>query len=128
MRTLADALGLTEPERPRCQTDEYVKLSGRDFAEAVLNSVEFRRYILTGITLGCIHPTILAKLIDHGWGKVTERVEFEDKTPRFEDAPEEVLQSRIKFAQSLLEHLRMNDEVNAPNPEKDDGPPSSSVH
>ncbi len=52
---------------------------GEAFAQAVLGSLGFRRYIINGLTLGDLPPAILGRLIDHGWGKPPERVEHTGK-------------------------------------------------
>jgi hypothetical protein len=51
-------------------------LTGEDFAEAVLRSIEFRRYIVNTLTLGCIPPAVLTRLMDmsRGWRKPADRV------------------------------------------------------
>jgi len=75
MQSLADFLG-TAPSDGHPEPDFYdKKLTAKEFCEAVLNSLEFRRYIVNGLTLGVIPPAILLRIADYGWGKPIERVE-----------------------------------------------------
>ena len=55
------------------------ELSGKAFSQAVLDSREFREYIVNGIKLRDIPSPILCRLIDHGWGKPPEKVELTGK-------------------------------------------------
>jgi hypothetical protein len=83
MESLADFLGTNLPDPPF----EAHKLCLEDitdskaFALAVLDSREFRQYIVSGLTLGNLpgFASILGKLMDHAWGKPPERVEHTGK-------------------------------------------------
>jgi hypothetical protein len=80
--SLADYLGL-EPGTPaNPEPDErqaLERLTGKDFAQAVLDSLEFRRYILDGLRFSSIPAAVLCRLMDHGWGKAPDRVEHTGK-------------------------------------------------
>lgn len=45
------------------------------FCQRVLDSREFRQYILKGITERDIPPAVMCRVIDHAWGKPIDRVE-----------------------------------------------------
>lgn len=54
---------------------DYTLLSGKEFAEAVLKSNEFRTYVVRGLSSGDLPSAVLCRLMDYGWGKPAERVE-----------------------------------------------------
>lgn len=77
MQSLAEFLGTT-PEAPASETQQLEDIAGdaKTFCEAVLNSFEFRQYIVHGLTLGSLPPAILIRVMDMaGWQKPPERVE-----------------------------------------------------
>ena len=76
MQDLVPPLNLVPETKP---LDPRAALSGRAFSEAVLNSEEFRFYIIEGLTEKTIPPAVLCRLIDHGWGKPPDRVEHTGK-------------------------------------------------
>jgi len=60
-------------------TPDYSELTGKQFAKAVLNSEEFKKYIVDGIKYHTIPPALVCRLIDHGWGKPPEKFEHTGK-------------------------------------------------
>lgn len=77
MQSLAESLGLLDikedfKEDPHAK---YEGLSGVEFCRAVVDSPEFRRYVVTGILAHDIPPALVTRIVDHAWGKPTERVE-----------------------------------------------------
>jgi len=58
---------------------DALNLTGKDFALAVLNSREFRSYIVNGILDGKINSAIVTRLMDYGWGKPPDKVEVTGK-------------------------------------------------
>ncbi len=80
-QSLADFLGVepgNTPSEPR--TDDLLNISDpTTFCQRVLNSREFRQYILNGITLGDIPPAVMCRIIDHAWGKPVDHVEHTGK-------------------------------------------------
>ena len=52
---------------------------GKAFSIALLNSREFRQYILNSLTLGTIPPDIITRVMDYGWGRPADRVEHTGK-------------------------------------------------
>lgn len=54
------------------------KLTAREFAEILVNSIEFRRYLVFGLTLGNIpgFTSILGRVLDHLWGKAPDKLEL----------------------------------------------------
>lgn len=89
MQSLADFLGVSvaKSEDDKVSRDgitasndeRFEKLTGKEFAVAVLDSPEFRRYIVAGLILGDLPAAILCRLIDHGWGKPPDRLEHTGK-------------------------------------------------
>lgn len=87
MESLADFLGISGALAGRPEDDEDRAPSLADisdpkaFAEAVLGSREFRMYIVNGLRLGNLpgFTGLLARLMDHAWGKPVERVEHTGK-------------------------------------------------
>ncbi len=79
LQTLADYLGTADEiavyDGPRLEdiTDS------KTFALAVLNSHEFRSYIVNSLVLGTIPPAILTRMMDYAWGKAPERIEHTGK-------------------------------------------------
>jgi hypothetical protein len=104
METLADFLGLTprEPDRPAPPE----KLTAKQFCEAVLNSREFRAYIQNGIALGDLPAAIVCRIMDQGWGKPVDRVEFEDKTNHLADLTAEQCEQRALLLAERARQLR----------------------
>jgi hypothetical protein len=79
-QSLAEYLGLV-PEAP----DEGPRLvditDPKEFGKAVMESYEFRQYIVSGLTLGNLpgFTSILGRLMDHVMGKAPDRVEHTGK-------------------------------------------------
>ena len=81
LQSLAEYLG-TAPG-PAETTDVEPQLvdvnDPKAFALAVINSRDFRQYIVNQLTLGDLPPAILVRLMDYAWGKPVERVEHTGK-------------------------------------------------
>lgn len=85
--SLADVLAVGDPrseearqlaeELPSEPTlDGAVDISDpKAFCERILASREFRQYIMHGIVIGDLPPAIVARVMDHGWGKPPEKHE-----------------------------------------------------
>lgn len=79
------------------------------FCQGILNSREFRQYVVSGITLGDIPPVVLTRIMDHGWGRPVERVEVEDKTERgLEHLTLEELEQRALVLAEAARTIRKN--------------------
>jgi hypothetical protein len=86
-RSLADVLQAEDPRSAEQQAvdaaapseptlDGLVDVSDtKEFCKRVLESREFRQYILQGIVMHMIPPAILTRVMDHGWGKPPEKHE-----------------------------------------------------
>lgn len=81
-QSLADFLGATDPRTPEQLSEPEPSITDVldvedpvEFCKKILGSRQFRQYILNGIVLGDLPSTIVARLMDHGWGKPPERVE-----------------------------------------------------
>jgi len=79
-QSLAEYLGIKDPRAPEAPVfPSPGKMTAKAFCEAVLNSEEFRTYILNGLVYRDLHPTILKRIMDQGWGKPTEHIEHTGK-------------------------------------------------
>lgn len=111
MQSLADSLGLADPksgseeEHAPSLLEAADNLSAEEFSKAVLNSLEFRKYIANSLTLGDIPPGIVTRLMDYAWGSPTKKIEFEDKTPNVESLSKEQIAARIRMLHSVLDEL-----------------------
>ena len=84
MQSLADFLDVPDPrpedKRPNTEYEALLNTSDpKDFCQKILESREFRQYIMNGITLGDLPPAVMCRVIDHAWGKPAERVEHTGK-------------------------------------------------
>ena len=85
MESLATFLGTLDPrpeDRRPAASDIVTSLEitdPKEFCRRILESLEFRQYIMNGIVLGDLPPAILCRVMDHGWGKPAERVEHTGK-------------------------------------------------
>jgi hypothetical protein len=121
METLADVLGVRDPtvsveasSTPDPGPECFEHLSGKDFALAVLNSSEFRQYIVNGLAAADLPPAVLCRLIDHGWGKPVERVEVQTVASLDGLSPEELrahLQERVESLVTMMRMLDPEDET-----------------
>lgn len=82
--SLAEYLG-TKPDSvddersPSSLFEAAEKLTATEFCDAVLNSYEFRQYIVNGLTLGTLSAAIIGRIMDQSWGKPLERHEHTGK-------------------------------------------------
>ena len=89
VQSLADFLGSLNPPGLDPQPAPAVAESSRVvleditdakvFAEAVLNSREFRLYVINSLVLGTLPSAIATRIMDYAWGKPPERVEVTGK-------------------------------------------------
>lgn len=85
-QSLADYLGL-EPlgdQQLETRTEPTVErlldvTDPKAFCAGILESREFRQYIVHGITLGDLPPAVMCRIIDHAWGKPPDRIEHTGK-------------------------------------------------
>lgn len=77
-QSLAEFLGMKDPVAPAEARLEDITDS-KQFAVAVLDSREFRSYIVNGLILGTIPSAIVTRMMDYGWGKPPDRVEHTGK-------------------------------------------------
>lgn len=106
MQSLYDALHVENPERPGAAVDPWPENpSPKQFAELVVNSIEFRQYLIIGIRSGQLAPAVMCRLLDHAWGKPVEQVEVTNKTLDFSKMSKNELLERIAVLQSLVQEL-----------------------
>lgn len=96
---LADALVVNE------------KLSPKQFCQMVLQSREFRDYIVNGIRIGDLPAPVILRLMDVGWGKPVDRIEVEDVTKPLEQASAEQLEARAMALAKMARKIRASESV-----------------
>lgn len=55
--------------------DSVVEVTAKSFCKSIVESAEFRRYILNGIVCGDLPSAVLCKVMDHAWGRPPEHLE-----------------------------------------------------
>jgi len=72
------------PSEPNATPQDEISLAtdSKTFAEAVLNSPEFKTYIRHALTLGTIPAAVICRLMDYCWGKPPDRVELTGRDGR----------------------------------------------
>jgi|SRR5215472_2203704 len=76
LQTLAEYLGISPADATRVDAPRLEDIADGDaFCAAVANSIEFRRYVVSGLVLGTIPPAVIGRLLDRAWGTAPERVE-----------------------------------------------------
>jgi hypothetical protein len=81
-QSLAEYLGTAPPsiEVPDGPRLEDIANDAVTFCKAVLNSREFRQYIVNGLVLGSVPSAVMLRVMDMaGWQKPPERVEHTGK-------------------------------------------------
>lgn len=81
VQTLAEYLGTSQTlEAEPTPHLEDIAGDAEAFCKAVLNSLEFRRYIVNSLTLGSLPSAVMLRLMDMaGWQKPPERIEHTGK-------------------------------------------------
>lgn len=75
LQSLAEYLGTAPPEEGIAPRLEDIT-DGETFAKAVINSREFRGYIINGLVLGSIPAAVLVRVMDlAGWQAPPKRLE-----------------------------------------------------
>ena len=114
METLADYLGAPLIGPPKENLEEISDVKA--FGLAVMNSLEFRRYILTGLTLGNLpgFSSVLLFLLAHAVGKPVERVEVKDTTVPPEQLTAEELEARSMRLAEMAKFMRRAEQFDEP--------------
>lgn len=86
---------------------------GRAFGLAVLNSVEFKRYILMGLSLGTLpgFAGILRFWLEHAVGKTPDRVELTGKNGGPIETVTEVRRVIVRPSEEAQQQQRREEEV-----------------
>lgn len=117
-KSLAEHLGTQSPLASDVPLPEGPgDLSGKDFATLVVNSAEFRSYIVNSLVLGTTPAVIICRLMDQAWGKPVTPVEVDDK--RTSTLSKRELEARIALLRNAVLDLPDDGEP------KDDAP---SIH
>ena len=113
MESLADFLGVQRvglPDTPKAPPPNP-KLTGKDFARALIFSEEYRQTLYDRARLGILHPTVEKFLLEHAFGRPIEQIEVKDTTNRFEDWSVEDLETRAMQLWEQARKLRESDIV-----------------
>lgn len=103
-QSLADALGIQHPrEKPVVDDNAPAKMSAEEFCKTLLNSSEFRVYILNGLVFNNLPPQILVRIMDQGWGKPVARIEVKDTT-HVDDMLPQQLEHRAMALAKIARH------------------------
>lgn len=116
MRSLYEILNVSEKssegtavespaERSEFPEGDASKWTAEQFCQAIINTKEFRKYLVDGIVMADLPPTVVGRILDHGWGRPVERIERTDKTD-LEDITLEAIEKRLENTQRLLQLLR----------------------
>lgn len=125
MKSLYDSLYVTEPGKPIVgPVESIVKLTGKSFAKAVLESRQYRESIVRRVITDTLAPAVECKLIDHAYGLVKQSVEVTDKRNPYTDLPLEAIEERIARLMDAARRLRTFTPLSA----RDEGNDTSSVH
>ena len=111
MKTLAEALGVPDPEKP----DEPVKplppgTTARSLARSILTTHEYRESILRRVLTDSLAPAVECKLYEYAYGKPVERVQVEDITPQLGELTIEQLEQRAMMLATMARKLRQQEE------------------
>lgn len=84
VQSLAEYLDVSDPrpeaELPPSDFEALADIADAEtFCRRVLETREFRQYIMNGIVLGDIPAAIIGRVMDHAWGKPVERHELTGK-------------------------------------------------
>lgn len=99
------------------ETDFLVEVKdAKAFAKAVLESKDFREYIIYGLRNRDISPTVIIRLMDYaeGWGKPVEQVEVKDTTTPVEQLTAEQLDERAARLAEMARLLRRSEQFSEP--------------
>lgn len=116
MKSLAEHLGVQAPPQDGAAAAPRLEdiNDPREFAEAVLASYEFRRYIVNMLVLGEIPSAILLRVMDlAGWQKPPDRIEVKDVTPA-EGLTAGQLEERAARLSEMARFLRRAEQFDEP--------------
>lgn len=86
---------------------DWAGLSGKAFSRAVLDSREFKRYIVDGLLTRELPAAVITRIMDHAWGKPVERVELRQPN-EFDDVSVEDVEKRISYLAGIVQDMRRN--------------------
>lgn len=128
MKTLFESLGFDNDEMPESSLSEnsLTDISGEDFCKRIVNSPEYRISLLSRIANGRLAPAVECRILEHAWGKVTDKLEVKQTSNDLEHLSAEKLEERALYLANLARNLRRNDT----NEMNDDEPTDSesSIH
>lgn len=111
MRTLADVLGVKDPENKEAPepTEPPKKLSAKALSRELLNSKQYRASLLRRILADDLPPAVECRLMDYAWGKPIEKVEVDDKRKQLEQMSTQELRERAALLVDLATKIERHD-------------------
>lgn len=83
VETLADYLGVPDPRPEEKREGDFEALAdiknGTEFCQKIVETREWRQYIMNGVVLGDLPAAVATRIMDHAWGKPPERIEHTGK-------------------------------------------------
>jgi hypothetical protein len=118
MKSLAEHLGAVDPrpehKRPQDDFDALIDVTEPvKFCKGIVESREFRQYILSGIVLGDLPPAIMTRIIDHAWGKPVEQLHV-TSTVAVEELTPSQLEERAARLSEMARFLRRAEQFDEP--------------
>jgi hypothetical protein len=100
-QTLAEYLGTSQQPADEPQPRlEDIAGDAEAFCKAVLNSYEFRQYIVNGLVLGSVPAAVMLRVMDMaGWQKPPERVEHSGRVDSVTEVRRVVIHKYIEAAE-----------------------------
>ena len=105
-----DVMPLPAPdsvEQSPSVVDELLDITdSKEFAKAILDTREFREYIIDGLRRRDLPSSVMLRLMDYaeGWGKPVEKVEVKDTTP-VSDLTLDQIRERAAFYTTVINSL-----------------------
>lgn len=107
MKSLAEALGIKDPENPELEAPAHPpKLTAKAFARGILDSAQYRESIRRRVLMGNLPPAVECKLYEYAYGKPIDKVEVRDTTDRLEDMSNEQLEAKAMALLALAQKLK----------------------
>lgn len=109
-KTLLETLNESEPET---EEQKIIKLSGKEFATAVLDSTGFKIYIVSQIQSGVIPSAIITRLMDQAWGKPAQKLTVEEDKGKvaIDEQTEQELEVRLAEVQKKIAAVKKRKSV-----------------
>lgn len=116
-KSLGELLGVPDPrpetERPVSDFDQLAGITdAQEFCQRILQTREWRQYVMNGIVLGDLPSAVMCRIIDHAWGRVTERLEVSELST-LDGMTVEQLEARALFLAGTARRMRSDAQLGA---------------